>query len=736
MNEQDKLPTIRFDPAYSGGLLHMDPKAWPFPTVFDIEGLEEHPQEVPIVRDHNQDKKVGQTTRITYDGGKIEAEGVVLNYGIDPDADKVVELARRGAKLQASVATNYIKNENVEFIEEGQKVTVNNQTFTGPVEIVRRWRLKEISIVTIGADDEGTAVTIAQAARGNGDHFKAPRQQGEKMSKWERFFKGLGMSPSNSRRFADRMGKASDCPEEQTAEEVLKVLEEEQAAKAKRGKANDGKTAEDEEKAALCDFAADIGAVDPEEMTEDELKVLEAAFAKFGKANDGKTTSTKEEEQGTEAKAAGGFGGYPRSGVAAWTKTRYPADLLGRGSWNAYTGTKRPTPARVAEASLFVSNGVDDETLKRLGYNDAEIDEAQKKENRTLSLRGLIYRTGEAKAGYTDEAKIADVLRKAQYMAQRAEYDPGYRTGRAAGHLSTVDIPNVLANVINKSMLNGVMMVDDPTDSISRVVAAKDFRPQYFINLLTSGEFADVKPNGEVENLKLSDTAYENSARMRGMEVKIGYETIANDDMNAIQEVPKIMGRKAGLRKQKIFFDAFTKASAATGAAALPIVKGNPQLNLAGLDKACAAFRALKDDDNDPIGARPRFLIVPPALEANALNLVMASEIVAGATGDNTQLAVVPNVKRYASRFEVVTSEYLGADSAFASSWSDNKYMLLADPQDVPLMILSYYQNQKAPTIKTVYGDTELDGLKYVLWWGLGVSVAEKRSCVVSNPSN
>ena len=217
--------------------------------------------------------------------------------------------------------------------------------------------------------------------------------------------------------------------------------------------------------------------------------------------------------------------------------------------------------------------------------------------------------------------------------------------------------------------------------------------------------------------------------------MRIGYETIANDDMNAIQEVPKIMGRKAGLRKQKIFFDEFTAAASASAPNNLPGVTSNPALSLQGLDKGCAAFRALKDADQDPIGAKPKFLIVPPALEATALNLIMASEIVAGATGDNTQLAVVPNTRRYASRFEVVTSEYLGGDSAFSSRWGDKKWMLLADPIDMPLMILSYYQNQKTPTIKTVYGDTEIEGLKYVLWWGLGVSVAEKKSCVVSSPS-
>ena len=710
-----KLPTIRFDPAYSGGLLHMNPAQWPLPTVFDIDGLEERPQVAPIVRDHDQNKKVGQTTSINYDDGKITAEGVVLNYGIDPDADKVVELAKRGAALQASVATAYIKNEDVERVPPGATARANGQTFDGPCEIVRKWRLKEISVVTIGADDEGTRVIVGEAAR---DSFVAPREnsaKGGEMSKfnWNKLFKGLGMSEGDARAAAARVGSAADGP---TAEDVLKALEE----------------SGDEDKAALCAFASEIG-IDPEKLDEDELKVLQAAFAKFGKAEDGGDEKKDEETPKTGA-AANGVS-VPRSGAAAWTRTKYPVDALGVYTRKGWSGTSRPTAARVAEASLFTANGTSGETLERLGYSKEEIDEAQRAENRSLSLRGLIYRTGEAQPGYCDEGKIADVMRKAQYMAQRAEYDPGYRIARAAGELSTVDIPNVLANVINKSMLNGVQAVADPTDSISKVVSARDFRPQYFINLLASGEFADVKANGEVENLALSDARYENSAKMRGFEVRIGYETIANDDMNAVQEIPKIMGRKAGLRKQKIFFDAFTTAAAAASPNNLPGVTSNPVLNLAGLDKGCAAFRGLKDADNDPIGARPKFLIVPPALESTALSLIQASEIVTGSTGDPTGLAVVPNIKRYASRFEVVTSEYLGSASPFSSNWGDKKWMLLADPDDVPLMILSYYQNQKTPTIKTVYGDTELDGLRYVLYWGVGVSVAEKKSCVVSSPS-
>ena len=547
--EENKIPTIRFDPAYSGGLLHMDPRAWPFPTVFDIDGLEERPQIVPIVRDHDQGKKVGQTETIDYSDGKIVATGKVLNYGIDPDAGKVVELAKRGARLQASVATNLIRQEDVETIPAGETGRANGQTFEGPVEIVRKWRLKEISVVTLGADDDGTRVTIGEASRGATrypEEFYAPRERRESAMnsfKWEKLLKGLGMSAGSANRAAARIGKAAD-GDEPTVEEVLDAIEQETEAKAKRGRAADGDEMTEEEKAALCAFAADIGIDgDVDKMDDDELKILEAAFAKYGKAEEGAETT---EEEGKEAQASRGV--FCPSGVAAWSRTKYPVDRLGKQTKPAWKGRTRPTAARVAEASLFTSNGMDGATLERLGYTPEEIDEAQRRENRTLSLRGLIYRTGEAQAGYCDEGKIAEVLQKARYLAQRAEYDPRYRVGKAAGQLSTVDIPNVLANVINKSMLNGVQMVDDPTDSISRVVAAKDFRPQYFINLLTSGEFADVKSNGEVENLKLSDTAYENSARMRGFEVRIGYETIANDDMNAIQEVPKIMGRKAGLQ--------------------------------------------------------------------------------------------------------------------------------------------------------------------------------------------
>lgn len=722
------VPTIEIKPAYSGGLLHLDPRQWPVPVVFDVDGLIERPQIVPIIRDHDQGKKCGQTTKINYENGRIEAVGELLNIGIDADADKVAKLASRGAQLQASVATGIIDPADIEEVEPGATTHANGRTFTGPIEVVRRWKLKEISIVTVGADDDGTRVIIGQGAAGAG--FIAPRATKQK---------GLSMKNDFFKKLKARVGLAADATEEQVLDEMEKAVKD--AAKLKE---EDDKHVE-----ALAAFAADVLGieVDRDNMSDKEREILEAAYSRHAAAEEpapnDEEEKPKDEEPADDVPKDGEAEdggeeedeekGSCKTGAAAWSKTKFPARMLGK--FDRYAGgvrndARRPDAAKVAEAALMTANGTAPDVLKKLGYSDVEIDEATRRENRNLSIKGLLYRTGAAAPGMDDVESIGASLSRAAFRARMRGADGGrYRTGAAAGELSTIDIPGVLANVMYKSLLNGLQAVEDPTDKISRVVNARDFRDQSFINLLTSGDFADVREDGSLENLKLSDETYTNRAKMRGFELRIGYEAIANDDMNALQEIPKIMGRKAALRKQKIFFEALANAAGITA------VSGNPALSLTGLDKASAAFRGLKDGDGDPIGAKPRFLIVPPALEQTAYNLTAAANIISGATGDNTGLTIVPQTGRYAARLDVVTSEYLGSGGPFASAWGDKKFMLAADPADVPVMILSYYQNQKTPQLKTVYGDVDIEGLRFVCYWGFGVSVAEKRGAVVSNPS-
>ena len=96
----EKIPRIFFNPAYDGGRCNLDPVSWPYPVVFDIAGMEPL-QVIPIVRDHDQNQKVGQTGRIKYGPEEITAEGRMIHIGIDEAAGKVLALWKRGAKLQA-----------------------------------------------------------------------------------------------------------------------------------------------------------------------------------------------------------------------------------------------------------------------------------------------------------------------------------------------------------------------------------------------------------------------------------------------------------------------------------------------------------------------------------------------------------------------------------------------------------------------------------------------------------
>ncbi|MBR5243099.1 MAG: hypothetical protein IKW13_02585 [Thermoguttaceae bacterium] len=744
----EKIPTILFDPAYSGGLLRMNPDVWPLPVVFDVDGLEERPQNVPIIRDHDQNQKVGQTDAVEYDGGKIVARGRLINFGIDPAAGKVVALWKRGARLEASVATGIIPPENVEQIAAGETVAVNGQTFEGPIEIVRRWKLKEISVVTLGADDAGTKVVVGNAA----GSFNA--QKGKtKMRKWSFITRALGLEPTATRRDAlQRIAQAASDPNAaplptDVVEEILEAAAnapDEPTSAAAEGADDANKTASAEGEIDPADpefvaFAASLGIDDVVNATPELLEVAKAAFARFGAANapdepaqtasasassdDGAQTASAEgsDDANKTASASGGFGSTV-GGPRPWSRTKFPVDRLGSQTTSFQT-RQRPSATRVAEASLLTSGGVGTKTLEKLGYSEAEIDEASRGENRNLTLMGMMYRTGAARAGYADASSLMETIQRAQLQSF---IDPArYRFGRAAGELSTVDVPNVLANVMHKQLLNGILAIPDPTDAISRVVAAKDFREQNFDNLLPSGEFAEVKANGELENLKLSDANYVNKARVRGFELRLDYETIANDDMNALMDVPRLMGRKAAIRKQKLFWQTLCK-----GLGAVKRADKNPKFGLAGLDKVTAEFKGLRDDDGDPIGSRGKFLIVPPALETSALNIVNATQIVAAGGGGET--SIIPNVNRFATQFEVVAPHFIGSGSAASSLWGDAQYMLLADPAEIPLTIMSYYQNQRTPTLKTVRGQTEIEGLRYVCWWGFGVSVADPNAAVVS----
>lgn len=142
--------------AYSGGTMRI--AGFPHAVVVDLAGLTVPNQSVPIRLDHKPNQGVGHTTRIEAHQGQLIAEGLISR-----DTAWARDVARSGTNgfpWQASIGGPVLE---AEFVPPGQTTQVNGQTFEGPLHVVRRMTLKEISFVDSGADGGAKAVVSAQA---------------------------------------------------------------------------------------------------------------------------------------------------------------------------------------------------------------------------------------------------------------------------------------------------------------------------------------------------------------------------------------------------------------------------------------------------------------------------------------------------------------------------------------------------------------------------------------------
>ena len=156
-DDRPKQRTRRFEMvAYTG--VEMGIRGWPHPIAVDLAGLA-YADHVPIVLDHKTDSEfiLGQTSSIRVIGGQLIVEGSIL--GVSRQTKEAVALADGGFRWQASIGVATVQGKT-DFIPSGRLGEANGRQFKGPVYISRESQLREISFVSVGAD-QATRATIA-----------------------------------------------------------------------------------------------------------------------------------------------------------------------------------------------------------------------------------------------------------------------------------------------------------------------------------------------------------------------------------------------------------------------------------------------------------------------------------------------------------------------------------------------------------------------------------------------
>lgn len=155
--------------AYSGA----DILQWRGSMVIDLSGMQFAPQ-IPLMYSHYNDPsgKLGEVVAKVSDN-QLFVDGVITSQS---DVAKQIVADGKLSKWQLSVGANILAQR---FVDEGEKAVVNGIEFKGPIYVVSKSLLREVSVVAIGAD-KGASMEITASLDMSELHVTNPITQGEK----------------------------------------------------------------------------------------------------------------------------------------------------------------------------------------------------------------------------------------------------------------------------------------------------------------------------------------------------------------------------------------------------------------------------------------------------------------------------------------------------------------------------------------------------------------------------
>jgi hypothetical protein len=600
------------------------------------------------------------------DAVTITANGIEATGFLDTgtdDGELVAAAGKGGLAWEASIGAPV---HAMEFFDKGETVEVNARKFHGPVYVARKTTLKEISFVRRGADRNQTHVAIAAQLKG----IKA-------MDEFENWLKELGFDAAT---LSDEQKSAlQSAYDAQLVEAEVDEEEEDMEGEGKKKKAAPPV-------AAIKAMFRDMKTVwDIEAACKDHPEIKAAALSDTGKIKAGwNLPRVRSEIELKTLRASRETGSY----IAAGTPN----------------GANR---FDVIQAALFQAGKLPGHEKM---FPDQTLQAAHTAYKGRLGLQQMIL-----------EAAFANGYRGG-INAIRADH-----AGVLRAAFSTVSLPGILSNVANKFLLDGFMHVEQAWRSISATRNVSDFKTVTSYRMLGDDIFEKMAPTGEFKHATVDEESFTNSADTYGKMFSISRKDQINDDLGALTDKPRRIGRGAGTKLNDVFWTAFCDNSSFFADPSAHYYKGaDSVLASAGLAKVLAKFRNKVDDSNRPLAIEPRILLVPPTLEVTALELLKSSNYNTGGAATSEK---IPNSNIWAGRFNPVVSTYL-ENASYGNSTV--VWYLLADPMDIATIEACFLNGQETPTVESAEADFNVLGIQMRGYFDFGVTKQDARGAVKS----
>lgn len=296
---------------------------------------------------------------------------------------------------------------------------------------------------------------------------------------------------------------------------------------------------------------------------------------------------------------------------------------------------------------------------------------------------------------------LGKVARTAEFVAHVLEgRRPLYQLKEA---MSRSDFPLLFGDVLDRVVLAKYQEWPVVWTRIAQRKTANDFRTlqRFYTDGGDEGVY-EVKELTEYPEAKINEGRYQVSIKKYGRRIGFSWETLVNDDISMLQGLPEGLARGARRTESRFVTDLFAGPSGPDAALYTVgngnIITGNPVLSIAGLTVGINMLGSMVSN-GEPILVDMVTLVVPPALEIIARNILNATEIQVAATGMGGsvgQTMIVNNWMR--GRVTLDVNPYLpllATTANGATSW-----YLFADPNNGrPALEVDFLRGHETPEL-------------------------------------
>ena len=316
--------------------------------------------------------------------------------------------------------------------------------------------------------------------------------------------------------------------------------------------------------------------------------------------------------------------------------------------------------------------------------------------------------------------------------------------------MTSDDFPFLFGDILDRVLLAGYRETPSTYSAYCNVSTVQDFRT---VNrYTTSGAEAVltvVEEQAEYPESSIGEGRFQYAVKKYGRRLPFSWESMVNDDLNALKDAPMRLGRAARRTEERFVTNLFVGTAGPDGTfyagGNSNVVTSNPVLSMAALQTAYEVLGAQVDEDGEPILIDAVHLVVPRALEVVAKNIINAIEIrlltSGGATSD--QGLVATNWMKTQVTLHVNPYISIIADTNGTTSW-----FLFADPRNNrPAMEIGFLRGHESPEIfikapnaqrvggggvDALGGDFDTDSIQYKVRHIMGGTLMDPKMSVAS----